>query len=89
MVKEALAKAGLTEEQVMADPSLAKDILYEIPLDRVLHEGEFCSGNLVNFFLGKADPNISLPQSTSHHVAIRYNPATGKFDVSVIVHHLF
>lgn len=67
VIKEALAKAGLTEEQVLADPSLAKDILYDIPLDTIL-------------LAGKPDPNISLPHSSRHHVAIRYNQNTGKFE---------
>jgi hypothetical protein len=66
-----LAKAGLTEEQVLADPSLAKDILYDIPISSVM-------------LTGKPDPNISLPQSLSHHVAIKYNPTTGKFEVGFI-----
>jgi len=67
VVKEALAKANLTEEQVMANPELAKDILYDIPLAAVVKGG-------------KADPQISLPTSTAHHVSIKYNPETGKLE---------
>eukprot|EP01126_Amoeba_proteus_P065905 TRINITY_DN944_c0_g1_i12.p1 TRINITY_DN944_c0_g1~~TRINITY_DN944_c0_g1_i12.p1 ORF type:complete len:303 (-),score=67.16 TRINITY_DN944_c0_g1_i12:101-1009(-) len=67
IVKNALAKAGLTEEQVLANPSLAKDILYKIPLEFVLREG-------------KADPNISLPIRSTHHVSITFNQQTGKFE---------
>lgn len=68
VIKEALAKAGLTEEQVLADPSLAKDILYDIPISSVQ-------------LTGRADPNISAPKGLSHHVAIKYNQETGKFEV--------
>jgi len=67
VIRQAIAKAGLTEEEVMANPDLAKKILYEVPLAAVVKAG-------------KEDPNISLPKSVTHHVSIRFNAETGKFE---------
>jgi len=67
VIREAIAKAGLTEEQVMADPSLAKDLLYEIPIDVVLRQGH-------------VDPDISLPTNVAHNFSIRFNEQTKKFE---------
>lgn len=38
-VREAIEKAGLTEEQVLKDPSLAKDVLYQLSLEDVIKGG--------------------------------------------------
>lgn len=64
-VRKAITDAGLTEEQVMQNPELARDILYKLSLSDVL----------------KSTPvEISNPTNARHLFAIRFNKETGKFE---------
>jgi len=67
LVKTALAEAGLTEEQVLANPELAKDILYKLDFDDVMKSESSVK-------------NISSPVSHAHRLSITLNPHTGKFE---------
>eukprot|EP01126_Amoeba_proteus_P065910 TRINITY_DN944_c0_g1_i9.p1 TRINITY_DN944_c0_g1~~TRINITY_DN944_c0_g1_i9.p1 ORF type:complete len:147 (-),score=11.83 TRINITY_DN944_c0_g1_i9:68-508(-) len=68
-VRDTILAAGFTEEQVMDDPSLVKDLLYTLDLEEVL------SSSL----------NISLPSNVEHLVSIKINPETGKLEVNIFL----
>jgi len=66
VVKKAVQEAGLTEEQVLANPDLAKEILYKLDLDEVAN--------------AETVKHISTPTASAHRLSITINPNTGKFE---------
>lgn len=72
-VRKALEDAGLTDEQVFANPDCAKDVLYKLDLHEIL------SG------LNADDSYISPPINPRHNLHITFNPETGKFEVFLLL----
>jgi len=63
-VVKALQEAGLTEEQVLAKPELAVDVLYKLNYWDVV----------------RSNISVGAPTKITHNVAIRFNKDTGKFE---------
>lgn len=64
-MREAIRKAGFTEEQIGEKPELAKNVLYELRLDEVLRDAAIY---------------ISEPTHPTHNASITFNKATGEYE---------
>jgi len=73
-VLDALREAGITEKQALENPTAVSDLLYKLNLQDVLNEEPSPTAR------EGAVGSISPPTKVAHHVSIKLNKETGKFE---------